>query len=523
VSDKIAGHNKGLGAILTVQPKLDITLSKKPMSKQEKRVATFFKKLKFASSRVIIKEIGGRQKRELDLVVITPKGNILVACKSGSHVSVDKEIKLLYQTSNQVKNYYNLTGDRAYLCKNIRIRLLVVPTATPSEKEYARSLGVTVWGDYEFKENNQFVKLLGLDRVTTEFRKYYLKLLGFDIKLRDIVVDNWIKIKQKKNKPFAVFQIQPLDLLKVAWIERHVKEHPLGYQRRLNPTRISEISKFYNLPHAILPNAIIANFQNGFKIKKKRLHIPQVPETAWIIDGQHRLYSFIKSNKQFPIICVGFDDLDFTTARELFVEINDNQKRIPAMQLCSLYAQMKKDVYQHTKNPKVRASYIVDRLSGHGIWKHRIRGEPWEAKSEQTGQKKVVTRPINMSSFAFRSLIELIKEPKGGTATAGVYQHLEDDVIAEHINEYFIAISKTFPRYWGTDKILMGNSGVNIMLLFLQNVENYRAYKKLTQDRKGYITILKRVKKFKFTPRWDSGSAKVWQKARNKLKKMLDG
>src|SRR2546423_5861339 len=61
------------------------------------------------------------------------------------------------------------------------------------------------------------------------------------------------------------------------------------------------------------------------------LHLPKLYRSAFIIDGQHRLYGYAnsdyKSKNSIPV--VAFVDLERKDQVTLFMQINENQKSVP--------------------------------------------------------------------------------------------------------------------------------------------------------------------------------------------------
>ncbi|MGK0747779.1 DGQHR domain-containing protein, partial [Yokenella regensburgei] len=60
------------------------------------------------------------------------------------------------------------------------------------------------------------------------------------------------------------------------------------------------------------------------------LHLPNIYRSAYIIDGQHRLYGYANSeyaaSNTVPV--VAFVDLDKKEQVKLFMDINENQKAV---------------------------------------------------------------------------------------------------------------------------------------------------------------------------------------------------
>jgi DNA sulfur modification protein DndB len=163
-------------------------------------------------------------------------------------------------------------------------------------------------------------------------------------------VREWIQLptfRTKVNKSYMyTFLIKPTDLLKVAYVARREVGGEGFYQRIIKKERLRKISEYINQGN-IFPNNIIISFGNQnvrffprYKNEKKEfkaiegvemglLEFPRDYRSCWIIDGQHRLYSFINSKKNDPIQVTAFQWLDLQKQGKMFLDINKNQKPVP--------------------------------------------------------------------------------------------------------------------------------------------------------------------------------------------------
>jgi|ERR1035437_5515698 DGQHR domain-containing protein len=103
------------------------------------------------------------------------------------------------------------------------------------------------------------------------------------------------------------------------------------------------------------PNNLLINFTRPVKFERSaqddqsgvqfgRLHLPDRYRSAWIIDGQHRLYGFAPVSEHFlaqNIIVVAFENLPKEEEANLFVTINHEQKSVPKHLLDDLEGELK--------------------------------------------------------------------------------------------------------------------------------------------------------------------------------------
>ncbi len=143
------------------------------------------------------------------------------------------------------------------------------------------------------------------------------------------------------------FSIEPEKLLKIGYVlhrsEANSSMMPT-YQRLIKKSRLSAVRKFINEEHGYFPNSIIISIDTKRPLQFDRsekqvegavaelgiLHLPRQYRSAYIIDGQHRLYGY--SDSQYAacnsIPVVAFENLDQKEQVRLFMEINENQKSV---------------------------------------------------------------------------------------------------------------------------------------------------------------------------------------------------
>ena len=155
------------------------------------------------------------------------------------------------------------------------------------------------------------------------------------------------------------FSIEPERLLKIGYVlhrnEANKNMMPT-YQRLIKKNRLSKVRKFIN-DGGYFPNSLIISIESGgrglqFDVSGMKvdgahsklgvLHLPKKYRSAYIIDGQHRLYGYSDSNfattNSIPV--VAFVDLDRSEQIKLFMHINENQKAVPKTLRVTLNADM---------------------------------------------------------------------------------------------------------------------------------------------------------------------------------------
>jgi DNA sulfur modification protein DndB len=177
------------------------------------------------------------------------------------------------------------------------------------------------------------------------------QLLGNLFEGQDIPeLDN--KIPAIKGKmgghTYYSFSMEPEKLLKIGYVLHRNKANKKlmpTYQRLIKKARLKSVQEFVE-DGGFFPNSIIIDiFTNRKKIRFDQssnqaenslskigvLYLPKQYRSAFIIDGQHRLYGYANSeykNKN-TIPVVAFVNLERKEQVRLFMQINENQKAVP--------------------------------------------------------------------------------------------------------------------------------------------------------------------------------------------------
>ena len=167
-----------------------------------------------------------------------------------------------------------------------------------------------------------------------------------------------IKGKVAQGYTFYSFSIDPELLLKIGFILHRAdtnKDATAAYQRLVKKSRLKKIGDFID-NGGYFPNSIIINIQtrnnrslnwepsqlieHDSSTSMGVLHLPQLYKSAFIIDGQHRLYgySISQSSSHQTVPVVAFENLPPEEQTRIFVDINSTQKSVPANLLHSIKA-----------------------------------------------------------------------------------------------------------------------------------------------------------------------------------------
>lgn len=174
------------------------------------------------------------------------------------------------------------------------------------------------------------------------------------------------------------FSISPEYLLKIAYISHRAKGKASDvntYQRMVGKSRLTKIRK-YILENGVFPTNIVLNLEEKFvqfdrigqSINDKHdseygvlgwLTIRPSYKSAWIIDGQHRLYAYsgLEKARKSKLSILAFEGLTPSSQAQLFVDINAKQKSVKQSLLQELYAELHWD----SADPEIRVRAIISK------------------------------------------------------------------------------------------------------------------------------------------------------------------
>ena len=179
------------------------------------------------------------------------------------------------------------------------------------------------------------------------------------------------------GKAFYSFVSTPKQMLKIAFINHRSLNDPTGapsYQRLVSRTRLRQISRFIE-GGGYFPTNILVNFDSKCRFEQVaknndtnvifgNLYLPSRYKSAWVIDGQHRLYGYAPLTERYlnqNIMVIAFENLKKEEEANLFVTINHEQKSVPKTLLDDLEGELK----WGSDNPSERIGAISARLIGY--------------------------------------------------------------------------------------------------------------------------------------------------------------
>ena len=300
----------------------------------------------------------GPIKKQIDVFAKDENYAFVVECKTsgveGKQIATEDILEFSGLRGDIASSIRSLHSDR-----HLRVRFIMATRGikwTPEKEALAK--GVIVCKEDELEYYSELVKHLGS---VAKFQIY--SILFPKEKIPETIKVPAIRGGKGKAKYYC-FVIQPEKLLQIAYVHhrRSTPEDLAGsYQRMLKKSRLRKISSFIT-GGGYFPNNIILNFTERptfrpFEKEKQvgdvvfgMLDLPRQYASAWIIDGQHRLYGYADNERRATatVPVLAFHSLDVKEQAKLFVEINKEQKAVGPNLLWDLYP----DIYHDSVEPE---------------------------------------------------------------------------------------------------------------------------------------------------------------------------
>ena len=292
--------------------------------------------------------------QQIDIFAADEETVIIVECKA-AHELRDGAFK---------KNIESLYGQMEGLRKE-------------AQKKYPRSKVKFIWATHNYIMSKADMNKLNewniayFNDATVDYYTELVKHLGSSARYQLLGnlfakqeirnMDNKIPAIQGKMGGYTYysFSIEPEKLLKIGYVlhrnEANKNMMPT-YQRLIKKKRLTEVQSFIE-QGGYFPNSIIISIDTGGKglqfdpaatkietaiSKIGILHLPRQYRSAYVIDGQHRLYGYsdspYASSNTVPV--VAFVDLEREEQIKLFMNINENQKAVSKTLRVTLHADM---------------------------------------------------------------------------------------------------------------------------------------------------------------------------------------
>jgi len=284
-----------------------------------------------------------------------------------------------------------------------------------------------------------------------------------------------------KMNPSDLSIISYSDVRKLQRKEKNVARY-MGIERKLQPKRVKEISKYVNLIDATFPNTIILSIESknaSFSKRNNLLKIKRKKDVAQVLDGQHRiagLENFQKEQGGFEVIVVFFIDMELEDQALVFATINVTQTKVNKSLVIDLFDFAKYRSPQKTCHNIARA--LNEKNDSPFYKKIKILGTAEDIEKETITQstfvegiiKYITSDRMKDRDFIKRGKpIKVNRRNKKRLFLRELFIDEKDIIIGRLIKNYFNAVQKRWPSAWRnvTKELILNRSTGYIALMRL--------------------------------------------------------
>lgn len=444
--------------------------------------------------------------KQIDVIAIDDEVCLIVECKESERMNSTTSWKTTLESINGYKN-----GVRNELNTKFKDRKIVYIFAT---KNY-------IIGDQDKSRMNDF-QIIDFDYDSVLYYKQLVAHLGSAARyqfLASIFANQ--KIKGMDNRVPAIqgkmgglkyysFSIEPEKLLKIAYVlhrNNANRENMPTYQRIIKKERLKSVRDYIN-NGGFFPNSLIiaidtkskplrfdlANNQVENSISKLGvLYLPNTYQSAYIIDGQHRLYGYSDSdystNNSIPV--VAFENLDKSAQVKMFMDINENQKAVSK----SLRNTLNIDMWWNSKKFSERnAALMLDIAQKLGEDKRSALYERVVTGENTTTTLRCITLEYIKDAFTKTSFFSEYKK-NNDLNKLGTFSKEDNNKTEEafmpFIKYYFKLIEDNCGDEWykGSDGYLAINNTVFALIKILDDITNLYLQKENLQVVANYLDV----------------------------------
>jgi DNA sulfur modification protein DndB len=300
------------------------------------------------------------------------------------------------------------------------------------------------------------------------------------------------------------FSIEPEKLLKIGYVlhrnKANINMMPT-YQRLIKKTRLKSIYEFIE-NGGYFPNSIVisidsqklnfdrANTQVDSTLSKVGiLHLPKKYRSAYIIDGQHRLYGYSDSEYKVTntIPVVAFINLSRSEQVKLFMQINENQKAVSK----DLRNTLNADLLWDSDNKIEQQRALCSRIS---IFLGENRESALFDKVSIGEDKKIITTQAIENALKKSMFLGKVSKTKIEELGSFYNGNLEDtyERLCVFLNDVFAYFSENIEDEWNkeNDGMLLINKGIYGIILISSDIVDYLNNKLIIRSLKDNTKVI---------------------------------
>jgi DGQHR domain-containing protein len=520
-ADEAEYNSKGWTADRALKKKLIVKRRKAHSTVLEDRVWCLFYNMGYATLNgkhfkiFYEREDGTTSKKQIDVFAKDDETCIVLECKSRETRGKRSLQKDIHETENLQKRLAQSV--RAHFGKDYKPKILWIYVTdniiwSEPDLERAESANIRIITENELQYFEAYIAHIG-----TAGRYQFLAEF---LQGQTIPELGGVRVAATKGyfgkDTFYAFTTSARHLLKIAFVNHQALNHPdsrPAYQRMISKSRLKKISEFIE-QGGFFPTNILVNFtescrfdpiaDQAYGAEKTRfgwLHLPKKYKSAWIIDGQHRLFGFTNLPDEMldlPLFVIAFEKLDAQREADLFITINHEQKSVSKALLVALQADLKLGSDDAREGLSALSSALVRNLSvdttSPFFRRFVVPGIP--AADSQNLTIPEAVKGLNRSALIGKIIGRNVRAPG---FLAGATDDATLDRARKVLNGYFEAVMDAAPERWANGRAshICVNPGIRAHLQLISEILKH-------QDAKGILdpstapqeAVIQTLKKF---------------------------
>lgn len=450
---------------------------------------------------------------QIDVVGIDEELALAIECKSSEHYEKRPQFQKELAKHALIRERFASAVNRQYgegsKLQVVLAMFLSNVALTENDRARAREENVLLFDDRDLAYYESLVGHLGL---AAKYQLFADMLPGKPVSGLTIRVPA-VRTKMAGTNCYT-FSISPSYLLKISYVSHRSKGKASDvqtYQRMLTKARLTKIRQYIS-NDGVFPTNVVVNLDSK-KLRFERipqedqengvlgwLEIRPAYKSAWVIDGQHRLFAYSGHPKagKARLSVLAFEGLPPSRQAGLFIDINAKQKSVKQSLLQELYAELHWDA----DDPEIRVRAIVSKAV------QVLDGEPDSPlyqRVQTADLPKDDIRCISLTSIyasVERTEFHIGKERKGNVVEFGpLWAGTNDDTLKRTVfilSEWLDAVRAKVPDWWAKGAAEGGglamNDGVTTCINVLRSVFQHlldRGTKLIRLDNEDLFAVLR--------------------------------
>ena len=436
---------------------------------------------------------GNTLDNQLDCVALDSDVAIAFECKSFSKPKRDSSFheKLAKFSSVREEFFKSVSSQWPQPERRVFGHVMVIWDLVigPRDRSRAKELGITILEERDLQYFEGMVRQLG-----SAARYQFLRTIFHGRPIPGLKIRLPALQSRVGRVTTYTFSIEPEHLLKFAYVSHRAlgsSSQGVAYQRMVKKSRLAKLRRYID-QEGVFPTNIVLNLE---KSRHTRFDVSKIGEdtagakpgfltiqpayrSAWVIDGQHRLFAFSghERARTSQLSVLAFEGLSESKQASFFVDINHEQKSVPRGLLDELSAELFWDSEDCNLRLRAVLSKVIQDLNDET-------GSPFRDRLRLGEQSRTARRCISVTSLlkplATSSLYLRTVRPR--VVDSGPLWADANEFTAERTKRVLIAwfgtISDAASEWWnlgqGPGGGLAMNDSVSACLLVLASTIEY--------------------------------------------------